>query len=181
MTPGASLISIDAARERVLAAVQPLDAEEVPLTRALGRVLAETVVSGLSVPPFRSSAMDGYAVAAGPEAELEVIGESRAGQPAAMTVGPGTAVRVSTGAVVPEGADAVVPVENAGVAAPNGRVRVPAVVRGRERAPSGRGRVRRQASCSRRAARSVPRSWAWPPRWGDRPFAAAFARGWRCW
>ena len=130
MTPGASLISIDAARERVLAAVQPLGAEEVPLTRALGRVLAETVVSGLSVPPFRSSAMDGYAVTAGPEADLEVIGESRAGRPAAVTVGPGTTVRVSTGAVVPEGADAVVPVENAGVAAPNGRVRVPAVVPG---------------------------------------------------
>jgi molybdopterin molybdotransferase len=130
VSPGRPLISIDAAREQVLAAVRPLGSEEVPLQRALGRVLAEDVTSALSVPPFTSSAMDGYAVAAGPEAELEVIGESRAGHPAAVIVRPGVAVRISTGAAVPEGADAVVPVENAGAAAPNGRVRVPAVDRG---------------------------------------------------
>jgi molybdopterin molybdotransferase len=127
---GPPLISIDEARERVLAAVRPLGAEDVPLTRALGRVLAADVTSTLSVPPFASSAMDGYAVAAGPEAELEVIGESRAGHPAGVTVRPGVAVRISTGAAVPEGADAVVPVENAGAAAANGRVRVPAIGRG---------------------------------------------------
>ncbi len=130
MSPAPPLISIDEARERVLAAVHPLAAEEVPLTRALGRVLAEDVTSALSVPPFRSSAMDGFAVAAGPEAELEVIGESRAGHPTALTVGPGVAVRISTGAAVPEGADAVVPVENADAASANGRVRVPAIGRG---------------------------------------------------
>ena len=55
--------------------------------------------------------MDGYALIAGPAAELEVIGEARAGHPAAEAVRPGTAIRISTGAVVPEGADAVVPVE----------------------------------------------------------------------
>lgn len=126
----AELISIDAARERVLAATRPLAAEEVPLSGALGRVLAEDVTSGLSVPAFASSAMDGYAVASGPEAELEVIGESRAGHPAAVRVGPGAAVRISTGAAVPDGADAVVPVENAEAALTNGRVRVPATVAG---------------------------------------------------
>ena len=126
MSPGGPLISIDAARERVLAAVRPLGSEEVPLARSLGRVLAEDVTSTVSVPPFASSAMDGYAVAAGAAAELEVIGEARAGHPAAVGVRPGAAVRISTGAAVPDGADAVVPLENLEQPVANGRVRVPA-------------------------------------------------------
>ena len=105
------LISIDDARRRVLKAVTRLGDEDVPLDLALGRVLAETVTSGIDVPPFDSSAMDGYALIAGPEAELEVIGEARAGHPAAEAVRPGAAIRISTGAPVPEGATAVVPVE----------------------------------------------------------------------
>lgn len=125
----AELISIEEARRRVLEAVRPLETEDVPLDRALGRTLAEDVASAIPVPPFDSSAMDGYAVAAGPAAELEVVDESRAGHPAAASVRTGTAVRISTGAAVPEGADAVVPVERSEAlarAAPNGRVRVPA-------------------------------------------------------
>jgi molybdopterin molybdotransferase len=105
------LISIEEARRRVLEAVTRLGDEDVPLDSALGRVLAEDVTSGIDVPPFDSSGMDGYALIAGPEAELEVIGEARAGHPAEEAVRPGTAVRISTGAVIPEGADAVVPVE----------------------------------------------------------------------
>jgi molybdopterin molybdotransferase len=105
------LITIDEARERVLAAVTPLGDEPVALTLALGRVLAEDVTSPLAVPPFDSSGMDGFAVIAGPAAELSVVGESRAGHPFSGAVEPGSAVRISTGAVVPEGADAVVPVE----------------------------------------------------------------------
>jgi len=105
------LISIDEARRRVLQAVTPLGAEDVPLDLALGRVLAENVTSGIDVPPFDSSGMDGYALIAGPEAELDVIGEARAGHPAAEAVRPGAAIQISTGAPVPEGADAVVPVE----------------------------------------------------------------------
>jgi molybdopterin molybdotransferase len=107
----AALISIDEARRRVLDAAPRLDAEDVPLDAALGRVLAEDVSSAISVPPFDSSAMDGYAVTAGPPAELEVVAESRAGHPAAVAVRGGTAVRISTGAAMPDGADAVVPVE----------------------------------------------------------------------
>ena len=125
----AQLISIGEARRRVLIAVRPLETGDVPLDEALGRVLAENVTSAIPVPPFDSSAMDGYAVAAGPAAELEVVDESRAGHPAAASVSRGTAVRISTGAAVPEGADAVVPVERSEAlarAAPNGRVRVPA-------------------------------------------------------
>jgi molybdopterin molybdotransferase len=115
------LISIDDARARVLDAVRPLAAEDVPVADALGRVLAEDVQSPIDVPPFDSSAMDGYAVVDGPEAELEVVGESRAGRPADRPVEPGTAIRISTGGAVPEGATAVVPVERsepAGEAAP---------------------------------------------------------------
>jgi molybdopterin molybdotransferase len=107
------LISIDEARGRVLEAVRPLPAEELPLAEALDRVLAEDVESRIDVPPFDSSAMDGYAVVAGPEDELEIVGESRAGHPASERVRPGTAIRISTGAVLPEGATAVVPVERA--------------------------------------------------------------------
>jgi molybdopterin molybdotransferase len=119
------LISIDEARARVLDAVRPLAAEDVPLAEALGRVLAEDVESPIDVPPFDSSAMDGYAVVAGAEAELEVVGESRAGRPAEAALEPGKAIRISTGGALPEGATAVVPVERteppgAGAAAPSG-------------------------------------------------------------
>jgi molybdopterin molybdotransferase len=116
------LISIDEAQRRVLDAVRALAAEDVTLAEALGRVLAEDVQSQIDVPPFDSSAMDGYAVIAGPEADLEIVGESRAGRPAAERVEPGTAIRISTGAAVPAGATAVVPVE--ATTSDDGRVRV---------------------------------------------------------
>ena len=118
-----SLISIAEARERVLAAVHPLPAEDVPLADALGRVLADDARSQEDLPPFDSSAMDGFAVVAGPAAELAIVGESRAGRPAEQPLSGGEAIAISTGAVVPEGADAVVPIER--VEASNGRVRVP--------------------------------------------------------
>ena len=105
------LISIDEARRRVLEAVTPLGDEAVGLDAALGRVLAEDVTTPIDVPPFHSSGMDGYAVVAGPGGELDVVGEARAGRPWSGTLAPGSAVRISTGAVVPEGADAVVPLE----------------------------------------------------------------------
>jgi molybdopterin molybdotransferase len=119
----AELQPISEARELVLAAVRPLSAEDVPLAEALGRVLAEDVRSPLDVPPFDSSAMDGYAVVGGAGGELRVIGEARAGHPADGRVEPGTAVRISTGAVLPAGADSVVPVERTKGA--GDRVRVP--------------------------------------------------------
>ena len=105
------LITIDDARRRVLEAVPRLGDEPVALEAALGRVLAEDVTSAIDVPPFDSSAMDGFAVLAGGGGEVEVVGEARAGHPASVAVSPGTAVRISTGAVLPEGADAVVPFE----------------------------------------------------------------------
>ncbi len=105
------LLDVAMARESVLAAARPLPPEPVELTAALGRVLAEDVASDGALPPFDASAMDGFAVLAGEAAELEVVGESRAGHPADRALRPGEAIRISTGAVVPEGAEAVVPVE----------------------------------------------------------------------
>ena len=109
----AGLIGIEEARRRVLAAVRPLAAEPVPLAEALGRVLAVDVRSAVDVPPFDSSAMDGFAVPPGARGSLRVAGESRAGSPARRPVEPGTAVRISTGAQLPEGTGAVVAVEHA--------------------------------------------------------------------
>jgi molybdopterin molybdotransferase len=117
------LIAIEEARRRVLAAVTRLGDEAVALEAALGRVLAEEVTSPLPVPPFDSSAMDGFAVVAGGAAELRVVGEARAGHPYRGELAPGSAVRISTGAVLPAGADAVVPVERA--TASNETVSVP--------------------------------------------------------
>jgi len=125
------LISIDQARRRVLAAVGgPPAAQRVGLTAALDRVLAHAVTSAVEVPPFDSSAMDGFAVPAeAGDTELRITGEARAGAPAGVPVEPGTAVRISTGAVIPRGTGAVVPVERSAEAGP-GCVRVDAVPAG---------------------------------------------------
>jgi molybdopterin molybdotransferase len=135
--PG-DLISVDEARTRVLATVRPLPAETVPTADALGRVLAEDVVSEFALPPFDSSAMDGFALVAGPPGELPVIGESQAGRPYPGHLERGEAVRISTGAVIPAGADAVVPIERVEVLGDGGddpgvlpaRIRVAEVRRG---------------------------------------------------
>jgi molybdopterin molybdotransferase len=123
------LISIAEARRRVLEAVTRLGDEDVPLALALDRVLAEEVTSAIDVPPFDSSGMDGYALIAGPAAELDVIGEARAGHPASEAVRPGAAVRISTGAPLPEGADTVVPVERSSLETAE-RVQVPTTAAG---------------------------------------------------
>jgi molybdopterin molybdotransferase len=110
-----------AALEVVLRHVSPLPAEELPLGDSRGRVLARDVASRDDVPGFDNSAMDGFAVraldtsgaAGGAPAVLRLIGESRAGTPYAGEVGAGQAVRISTGAKMPAGADAVLPVEDA--------------------------------------------------------------------
>jgi molybdopterin molybdotransferase len=92
--------------------VEGLTREEVLVEDALDRVLAGPVRAAGDVPPFANSAMDGFAVVAGPAGRrLRIVGESRAGRPAAETVAEGTAVRISTGAAMPAGADGVAPVE----------------------------------------------------------------------
>src|SRR6202163_375237 len=105
------MISVDEAVARIARAFAPLPRETVPIADAAGRVLAEDAVAKLDQPPAPMSAMDGYAVRvsdARAGAELSVIGEAPAGRPFAGTLGAGQAVRIFTGGVVPEGADAVV-------------------------------------------------------------------------
>ncbi|HWN73184.1 MAG TPA: gephyrin-like molybdotransferase Glp [Solirubrobacterales bacterium] len=106
----------EAARELVLAEVVPVDSEPVRLEDCLGRVTAAEVRSETSIQPFDNSAMDGYALrsvdANGEGERLRLVGESRAGHPANVAVGEGEAIWISTGAMLPEGADAVLPVED---------------------------------------------------------------------
>lgn len=108
----ASLLTLEEAQERVLARARPLAAEPVPITEAAGRVASDDVRAQVDLPPFASSAMDGFAVrAADLPATLRVSGESAAGRPYDGRLEPGCAVAISTGAVIPEGSDAIVPVE----------------------------------------------------------------------
>src|SRR3954463_1419970 len=110
----ADLLTIDEARGLVRGAVGALDADELPIADALGRVLAEDVVAAHDVPGFANSAMDGLAIRGGAAGRtLRVVGESRAGTPSPVPVGDGEAVRISTGAAVPDGADAILPAEDA--------------------------------------------------------------------
>jgi molybdopterin molybdotransferase len=103
------LITIEQASGIVLGAVQPLDGETAPLAEALGRVLAEDLRASGDVPPFPCSAMDGYAIRSGPPGRtLRVVAESRAGTPTDASISEEEAIRISTGAAVPEAADAVV-------------------------------------------------------------------------
>ena len=105
------MISVAEALERLFALVAPLEPETVPLRFAAGRVLAEDATALRDQPPFPASAMDGYAVrgdAVAPGARFTVIGEAPAGRRFAGRVGPGEAVRIFTGAPMPEGTDRVV-------------------------------------------------------------------------
>jgi molybdopterin molybdotransferase len=121
-------ISLAEACARVEGAVEPLAAEAVALDQALGRVLAEPVVASEDRPPFASSAMDGFAVVSGPERTLAIVDEARAGHPASRSLREPDAVAISTGAPIPDGADAVVPIERVRVL--DSRVEVPETVAG---------------------------------------------------
>ena len=111
-----SLLPVDEAVARLLAGVEPLEPEQVMLDEGLGRTLGRDLTARLTQPPFPASAMDGYAVRAddaGAGARLKVVGVSRAGERFSAAVGPGEAVRIFTGAPVPDGADAILIQENA--------------------------------------------------------------------
>jgi molybdopterin molybdotransferase len=158
------LLSVEETRRAVFAVISgPTPAEVAWLIEAGGRVAAEPVTSPIALPPWDNSAMDGYAIRAADIAaaaedaptRLEVIGEVRAGQPPDVTVRRGTAVRIATGAPVPGGADAVIPVEGttpldaAGAAAgPRGRDAtgpLPAAIMAHTAIPVG-GSIRRAGS-----------------------------------
>ncbi|WP_029251997.1 molybdopterin molybdotransferase MoeA [Paraoerskovia marina] len=137
MSPVAS--KLDEHRARALAMVNPLPSLDVPLDEAVGSVLAADVRAHLAVPPFDMAAMDGYAVRTrdldvldGEPVALAVVGEAAAGTGTGTKLGAGEAVRIMTGAPLPPGADAVVPVERtstgrfrAGVAGVETSVAVP--------------------------------------------------------
>jgi molybdopterin molybdotransferase len=117
---GEGLVTVDRARDRLLGRIQPLAPLRLPLTDALGCVVAEDVVADLDLPEFASSAMDGFAVRASDvegaspsrPTELKVVGRALIGHRPEGTVGTGEAIRIATGAPIPAGADCVVPIEN---------------------------------------------------------------------
>ncbi len=122
---GRALVELDDARDEILSEARSLAGESVALgLGALGRVLGEDVLATHPVPAFDNSAMDGFAVRSPDLAEarptapvkLHLVGESRAGHPTAAVLEPGQAIAISTGAMLPEGADAVLRVEEARVA-----------------------------------------------------------------
>jgi len=113
------LLSLEEALARMLDRLQPLPTTTIAVDESLGRVLAEPIVAHVTMPPWDNSAMDGFAVQAADVVgatkrwpkTLRVVGESRAGHAPEVEVKAGEAVRILTGAMVPVGADAVVPVE----------------------------------------------------------------------
>jgi molybdopterin molybdotransferase len=122
---------VEEARRRVLDAIHPLPAEARPLADALGCVLASAVYAPLDLPPWDNSAMDGFAVrradvlgaSQASPVELRVVGEVAAGYFPERALGEGEAIRIMTGAPVPEGADTVIRVEHTGSGG-EGRVRI---------------------------------------------------------
>ena len=127
------MLTVAEARARILARIPVLDSEDVPLLEARDRVLAEEVRAIRDVPPFTNSAMDGYALRASDIAsaspqrpvDLRLLGEVRAWSAASVTVHQGLAIRIMTGAMLPEGADAVVRVEDTAEADGRVQIRVP--------------------------------------------------------
>src|SRR5438132_3826234 len=106
------LLSLAEAQARVLERARPLDGERVALASAGGRYVAENARAVVDLPPFPSSAMDGYALrAADTPGRLPVVFRIAAGVPAPRALEPGEAMAIATGGVVPGGADAVIPHE----------------------------------------------------------------------
>src|SRR5581483_4288453 len=109
MTPVEEILALADAQAAVLARARPLEAETVPLAASAGRFLAEAARAAVDLPPFRSSAMDGYALrSADTPGRLPAVFRIAAGAPADRSLAPGEAMAIATGGVVPEGADAVV-------------------------------------------------------------------------
>ena len=116
------MLSYEQAREKVIASVRalrgPLATETVELSRACGRVLAQSITADRDYPPFDRSIRDGFALRADdavPGATLRCIGEIKAGSGFDGVVGPGECVQIMTGAAVPPGADAVVMIEHVSI------------------------------------------------------------------
>lgn len=123
----AELLSLEEALARILERAQPREAEPVPLAQAAGRVVAEGARAVVDLPPFPSSAMDGFAIrVADTPGRLPIVAHVAAGLPAPRALDPGEAMGIATGGVVPDGADGVVPIEL--VVQDGNEVEIPAVV-----------------------------------------------------
>jgi molybdopterin molybdotransferase len=115
-----SLLSVDQARERILSHFQPVTTETLPLAGCSHRVLAQDIAATSDLPPFNNSSMDGFAVRAADVLEastasprsLRVVSDIPAGSHPTISLAPGEAARIMTGAPVPDSADAVIPVED---------------------------------------------------------------------
>src|SRR5499433_2108259 len=117
------MLSVEEALAAILGRVQPVGTERVEILSALGRVLADPIVSRREIPPWPNSSMDGYAVRSadtGRGVALRVVGRIEAGSLPGRSVGAGETMRIFTGAPLPDGADAVIPQED--VDAVNGRI-----------------------------------------------------------
>src|SRR6266540_7335625 len=124
MQPVAELLTIDEALRLILEQIAQIaqiaqiermgrpDSEPVPVDEAAGRVLAEDAAAAVDLPPFASSAMDGFALrAVDTPGRLPIAARIAAGRPAPRALAPGEAMAIATGGVVPDGADAVIPIE----------------------------------------------------------------------
>jgi len=113
------LVTLEAAQAAILEHARQLPSEQVPVTEAAGRVVVEDARARVDLPPFASSAMDGFAVrAADLPGRLVSVASVAAGRPIARSIGPGETASIATGGAVPPGADTVVPLEDV-VAADN--------------------------------------------------------------
>lgn len=116
----ASLLNVDDALKQILATIKPLESEAIELSEALGRIIAEAVVADSNLPPFANSSMDGFALktvdiartTAQSPVSLKVVMDIPAGSNPSGTIASGEAARIMTGAPLPDGADAVIPVES---------------------------------------------------------------------
>jgi molybdopterin molybdotransferase len=159
-----SLFSVTEALDRLLSGLHPLPAEGIALEDGMGRVLAEDVVAGSNLPPFANAAMDGFAVraqdtqpaSAETPVALRVVGDVSAGIGLPSALAPGTAMRIMTGAPLPESADAVVPVEETAEPGPMAGRRVPRQVE--VLVPATPGRFVRREGLDVRAGQTVLRA-----------------------
>jgi molybdopterin molybdotransferase len=130
-----NMVTVNEAKQRIIVNTATLPAVQIPLKEAVGSYLAEDVISPIALPPFRQSSMDGYAIVHSDITEsgtvLRLAGESKAGQADLPVVSAGTAVRIFTGAPVPEGATAVVMQENTSLAAGSVQIHEFPVVEGK--------------------------------------------------
>ena len=174
------LMNVDHAVARILDAIQPLGTERVALLDALGRVLAEPLVADLSLPPFANSSMDGFAVraadltaaSAAQPVTLRVVADIPAGAAPTQAISAGEAARIMTGAPLPPGADAVVPVEQTDQNLALWRRR-PAARSGGDLRQRQRGRLRPSGRRRHRSGRNRARTGHDPARAGTRRAGSA--------